>query len=267
MFKRKSSAELKSLAKEQLLGNYGTFVGSFAVMFAILYAVFLVVYGILCVGIFGTFIISPEDKLTTSLIISMIIFFLIIVIVTAIFFVLEVSLFYMALNLSRNEPIAMKDMFYCFKHHPDKVIVIYFLQFLLGLVVSLPTVVFQFVYMFSDTIISEAEYLLIYCVLYVITMVFSVVIGLVYGLAYFFYIDNPEMSAIECMRQSRIAMRGNKGRLFYIYISFIGWWLLSILTCGLIFLWLVPYMLTVMANFYQDVLTEHNVNGISNETT
>ncbi len=265
MYKRKSSAELKGLAKEQL-GNYGVIVGSFAIMFAIFYAVFMIVYGIMFIGMFSSVLLAPEDAISTSIIVSFLIFFVVILIVTAIFFVLEVSIFYMVLRVSRHEPIAIKDMFYCFKHHPDKVIVIYFLQFLLGLAVSLPTIIFQFVYMFGDTSISETTYILVYCVLYVITMFFSVFIGLIYGFAYFFYIDNPEMSAIECMRQSRIAMRGNKGRMFYIYVSFLGWCMLSMLTCGLGFLWLVPYMLTVLANFYQDVLAEHNQSSMNDSS-
>ncbi|HKM20750.1 MAG TPA: DUF975 family protein [Lachnospiraceae bacterium] len=256
MYKRKSSAELKGLAKEQLLGNYGVIVGSFAIMFAILYAVFMVVYVVMCVGMFSTFMISSETAMTTSLIVSMIIYFLIFLIISAIFYVLEISLFYMALQLSRHEPISMKDMLYCFKHHPDRVIIIYFLQFLLGLAVMIPATVFEFLYMFGSDSPMENTYFLIYCVLYVIGIVASTIISLIYGLSYFFYVDNPNQSAIECMRQSRIAMQGNKGRLFYIQISFIGWWLLSIITCGIAFLWLVPYLLTVTANFYQDVLAE-----------
>jgi uncharacterized membrane protein len=48
-------------------------------------------------------------------------------------------------------------------------------------------------------------------------------------------------------------MMGHKGKLFVLYLSFIGWFLLSCITCGVGFLWLVPYVQTTLANFYDDL--------------
>jgi hypothetical protein len=50
-----------------------------------------------------------------------------------------------------------------------------------------------------------------------------------YSLAFYILADNPELSAMECLRCSKIMMRGNKGYLFGLNLSFIGWALLAIL--------------------------------------
>jgi uncharacterized membrane protein len=48
-------------------------------------------------------------------------------------------------------------------------------------------------------------------------------------------------------------MNGNKGKLFGLYLSFIGWGILCILTLGIGFLWLYPYVSLSLANFYEDI--------------
>ena len=51
-------------------------------------------------------------------------------------------------------------------------------------------------------------------------------------------------------------MHGNKGRFFYLQISFFGLALLCILTLGIGMLWLYPYMMTTEAFFYLDLTGE-----------
>jgi len=74
-----------------------------------------------------------------------------------------------------------------------------------------------------------------------------------YSMAFFILNDNPNIGAMEALDLSKKIMIGNKWRLFCLHLSFIGWALLSILTCGIGFLWLVPYMNTAIANFYENV--------------
>lgn len=74
-----------------------------------------------------------------------------------------------------------------------------------------------------------------------------------YSMSYYVLIDNPELSANEARIQSMEMMRGNKWRLFCLQISFIGWFFLSILTCGILFFWVLPYQQAATAAFYEDV--------------
>ncbi len=48
-----------------------------------------------------------------------------------------------------------------------------------------------------------------------------------YSQAYFIMQDRPELSAMDCIRESKRMMIGNKAKLFTTTLSFIGWALLS----------------------------------------
>ena len=48
-------------------------------------------------------------------------------------------------------------------------------------------------------------------------------------------------------------MEGNKLRLLYLRLSFLGFYLLAVLSCGIGLLWLMPYMQQTMVSFYLDV--------------
>ena len=65
--------------------------------------------------------------------------------------------------------------------------------------------------------------------------------------------DNPEMKNNAAIEESMRMMDGHKLELFLLDLSFIGWALLSLLTCCIGFLWLVPYMNMARVNFYEDL--------------
>ena len=75
-----------------------------------------------------------------------------------------------------------------------------------------------------------------------------------------FYIlsDNPQMTGKEALEASKKMMYGYKGKLFLLQLSFIGWGLLCLLTLGIGFLWLIPYMQASMACFYRNLLEASN---------
>ena len=58
----------------------------------------------------------------------------------------------------------------------------------------------------------------------------GIIFGLMYSQAYYILADNPELGAIECLRRSRIMMIENKGYLFGLRLSFIGWALLALIS-------------------------------------
>lgn len=81
----------------------------------------------------------------------------------------------------------------------------------------------------------------------------GIVKSLSYALMPYILADNPEMSGEQAICRSMAMMQGNKFRLFLLLLSFIWWAILAILTCGIGFLWLYPYMAATMAAFYEDV--------------
>ena len=80
--------------------------------------------------------------------------------------------------------------------------------------------------------------------------------ALAYSMSYYISKDHPEYSIDECIEASKRMMDGHKWELFVLYFSFIGWILLSILTLGIGFLWLAPYMDTTIAHYYEELKAE-----------
>lgn len=87
----------------------------------------------------------------------------------------------------------------------------------------------------------------------------GIIAALRYSMAYFIMHDNPDISAMDAIRQSKEMMRGYKGNLFVLYLTFIGWFLLALLTFGIGFLWLAPYVYTTVAAFYEQLKSQQYV--------
>ena len=74
----------------------------------------------------------------------------------------------------------------------------------------------------------------------------------VYRLADFILLDHPELTCMQCLALSRLAMRGRKGELFRLDLSFLGWIIASI--CLPVYLWVRPYMATTLALYYDGLM-------------
>ena len=81
----------------------------------------------------------------------------------------------------------------------------------------------------------------------------GIIASLSYSMSFYILHDNPEIGAKEALSASKSMMQGYKWKLFCLHLSFIGWGLLSVLTLGIGFLWLVPYIKASEANFYQNL--------------
>lgn len=81
----------------------------------------------------------------------------------------------------------------------------------------------------------------------------GIIAGYRYSMSFYILYDNPNIGAMEALNLSKKIMMGNKWRLFCLHLSFIGWGFLCILTLGIGFLWLIPYINTSVANFYESV--------------
>jgi uncharacterized membrane protein len=84
-----------------------------------------------------------------------------------------------------------------------------------------------------------------------------------YSMAFFILADNPSLGASEAITQSRKMMVGYKGKLFGLYLSFIGWGLLCCLSLGIGFLWLIPYISASVTNFYEELKTTQNIASVT----
>lgn len=94
----------------------------------------------------------------------------------------------------------------------------------------------------------------------------GIIKGFAYSLVPYILVDKPELSANEAINLSMKMMKGHKFDFFWLCLSFIGWILLAILTLGIGLFWLLPYMYTAYAAFYQDVKAEYEAktNTVNN---
>ena len=107
------------------------------------------------------------------------------------------------------------------------------------------------------------------------TFIIAAVITLLLGLAgyivitlnrkyaYFFtdfiLAQNPTIGAKNALDLSKRMTNGIKGKLFVLDLSFIGWWLLSLLTCGILSLGVLPYTYATYTEVYLDRKAELHI--------
>lgn len=78
-----------------------------------------------------------------------------------------------------------------------------------------------------------------------------------YAMTNYILVDKPELSANEAINLSKDMMYGHKFDLFYLYLSFAGWFILCLFTLGIGFLWLYPYAQAAQVSFYLDVKEDY----------
>ncbi len=229
----KSSAMLKTMAKGQLLGKYPTAA-----------AAFLSVASIMIVLRMVSSLLVDQSTLA-GLIISYIVSF----IISLLLGVINAGVLFMSLKISCNEPISVNDIFYGFSYQPDKVVLIQAVLSGVSLISTLPAAIFQSIFYRTQ----NYSYFLLTVIFYIVGIAVYCYVSLILSQAIFLLLDFSDRSAKELMRMSFILMKGQMGRLFYIWISFIPLLLLSVFTCCIGYIWVIPYIHVTMANFYMDL--------------
>ena len=80
-----------------------------------------------------------------------------------------------------------------------------------------------------------------------------------YSITFYILRENPEMTAGDAITASQKMMDGHKMDLFLLSLSFIGWAILASITFGIGYLWLIPYIYTAYAAFYETLKKETSV--------
>ena len=95
-----------------------------------------------------------------------------------------------------------------------------------------------------------ALYTLLWSLLLIIP---GIIAALSYSQMYYILAEDKNIGVNAAIDKSKAMMEGNKWKLFLLGLRFIGWALLCILTLGIGFLWLVPYIQVTMVKFYDDI--------------
>lgn len=99
-------------------------------------------------------------------------------------------------------------------------------------------------------------YIFLWCLLLFIP---GIIKSYSYCFAPYISIDNDELTAEECINESMKLTNGYKMKLFLLDLSFIGWYLLCIVTLGIAILWVVPYHEAARIALYEDIKAQPQV--------
>ena len=244
------------IARESLAGNYGVVIGAY----------------ILCTVILNMLtaplsVISGLGNLTGMVIAGSIITVPLSLIISLISVLFNTGVDKMVFDVTKGKRADFGNLFYCFTHDPLTVvcaflwILLYLLPALIAILAG--TGIFAALAVFSESqtaLLIGAAILFVTAVFY---FIWTAVVSLSVSMTYFLYFDNPEMKAGELVKCSARMMKGNKLRLFKLYLSYAGFFLLGILSCGLAFLWINPNITAAAAYFYQDICAASgNPSGI-----
>ena len=139
------------------------------------------------------------------------------------------------LNLFRKDKTDLEDLFVGFKNFAN--------NFITGLLVQL------FIFLWS--------------LLFVIP---GIVKSYAYAMTFYIQYDHPEMNETDAITASRNMMKGHKADLFFLDLSFIGWYLLVGLTFGILAFYVVPYHRATRTAFYENLKAQQEGGNATEET-
>ncbi|MBP6373291.1 MAG: DUF975 family protein [Flavobacterium sp.] len=94
----------------------------------------------------------------------------------------------------------------------------------------------------------------VFIILWMLLLIIPGIIAAIsYSMTFYIIADEESMDAMEAIDKSKAMMDGYKWKYFCLGLRFLGWAVLCVLTLGIGFLWLMPYMQVTNAKFYEDV--------------
>ncbi len=241
---KRKSAELKRLAREILTHRYGIPMAALVVAELISAALMLPF----------SWDITPQSSVR-----EWTIYYAASFVIALVGVILFAGRVYIALCMARGRKYSFRDMFYGFRNHPDKYV---FAALLLIVICLLPAVPFILAIMVWLTVGTNIGTILLVIAASLLMLAGEIVVAMQYALVFYLLVDIPQVKVLESFRISKQKMKGNKGRLFYIGLSFIGWSMLGLLSFGIGLLWIEPYMMQTQICFYLDVMGEDCTEGI-----
>ena len=78
----------------------------------------------------------------------------------------------------------------------------------------------------------------------------GIIKGISYSQMFYFMAEDDKLEAGAAQRKSMEIMEGHKWEYFVLQLSFIPWHLLGIITLGIAYVWIIPYIETTMAEYH-----------------
>lgn len=234
----KSFTELMTLARRQMNGKLATLIGAMLLQE-------LIILSANSVGI----LLFPETDL-----ISNIFYFIISFIIQLFAGILQVGATLLYLHTACGMPCQISDLFYAFKHSPDKAIKVQFVFALLNAICMLPSNII----LWTSTNAMDYNTLLTTSIATLIGTLVYLVVTLPIFPMFYLLLDFPNLTVMELFRKSFEIMKGNCIRYLLLQLCFLPLMFLSVFTCGLALVWVIPYMNVTCTNFYLDIMACRN---------
>lgn len=89
----------------------------------------------------------------------------------------------------------------------------------------------------------------------------GIIKGISYSMTSYILLDQPEVGAQDALKLSMAMTKGHKMEIFIMYLSFIGWGILSAITCGIVGIFYAgPYFQLTCAGYYKELKAEYERN-------
>lgn len=234
----KSFTELMTLARRQMNGKLATLIG--ALLLQELIILFANSIGIL---------LFPETDLVSN-----IFYFIISFIIQLFAGILQVGSCLLFLHTACGMPCQISDLFYAFKHSPDKAIKVQFIFALLNTICMLPSNIILWLApdgLDYNTLLTTSIATLIGTIVYML-------ITLPIFPMFYLLLDFPNLTVMELFKKSLEIMKGNCIRYLLLQFCFLPLMFLSVFLCCLPLVWIIPYMNVTCTNFYLDIMAHRN---------
>ena len=88
-----------------------------------------------------------------------------------------------------------------------------------------------------------------------------------YSMTPYILAEDKEISPSQAVKLSVAMTKGHKSEIFMMYLSFIGWMLLTVVTLGILgIFWTMPYMTASLAGIYEKLKSGRVIPNISEES-
>lgn len=91
------------------------------------------------------------------------------------------------------------------------------------------------------------------CLWSILFIIPGIIAAFKYSMATYLYLDDPSLGVMGSINKSKEITNGHKMDLFALELSFIGWFILGMLTLGILYLWIIPYLGVSVVLFYDEI--------------
>ena len=163
---------------------------------------------------------------------------------------LQTGIAYYFLNIACNMNYSNHNIFYGFQNKPER-----------SFKVSLVHVIIECIYILPFQILAllfirtfDYKYIIIAYAIMLLGTIFFAPLRLALSQTYYLLLDFPDATAKEALQTSMRIMKGHKWRLFKLELSFLPLQIVCLLSLGIGFLWLNPYMRMTQTLFFLDLM-------------